>query len=75
MRWWNTQILRWDVRTNALLNRTRLTATTAGELTDGDYGSATLWDGRWVGFSGYETVDITIDLGSRQVFQGVEAVF
>ena len=46
-----------------------------GELTDGDYGSATLWDGRWVGFSGYETVDITIDLGSRQVFQGVEAVF
>ena len=46
-----------------------------GELTDGDYGSETLWDGRWVGFSGYDTVDITIDLGSRQGFQGVEAVF
>lgn len=46
-----------------------------GELTDGDYGSETLWDGRWVGFSGYETVNITIDLGSPQAFQGVEAVF
>mgnify|MGYP003376068188 CR=1 FL=1 len=46
-----------------------------GELTDGDYGSESLWDGRWVGFSGQEMLDITIDLGSPQVFQGVEAVF
>lgn len=45
------------------------------ELTDGKVDGASIWSGGWVGFSGQENVDITLDLGSDKEILGVEAVF